>query len=115
MLCNELHICSSSAASTGRENFTPFYLPPPRQDCIIIIVLQHTCHVLVSALCVRCQEHVQQSLFFKFDQARKSNQRANCFASFFFLLGRDYIPITFINAREIDKQTEDVVEILYTI
>lgn len=33
----------------------------------------------------------------------------------FFLLGRDYIPITFINAREIDKQTEDVVEILYTI
>lgn len=34
---------------------------------------------------------------------------------FFFLLGRDYIPITFINAREIDKQTEDVVKILYTI
>lgn len=44
----------------------------------------------------------------------ESARKLFCFI-FFFLLGRDYIPITFINAREINKQTEDVVEILYTI
>lgn len=100
-------------ASAAQEERTspPSTRPPP---VVLLLLYYSTCRVLVSALCVRCQEHVQQSLFKIWSSSQIESAR-KLFCFIFVFLSRDYIPLTFINAREIDKQTVHDEEILYSI
>lgn len=97
MLRNELHICSSMSGEcrTGREDFTP--LPTP-----LLLYYYYCITALALYLCPLYVSDVKSTSNNPF-KIESSTQIESASKLFCFIFYRDY-PLSFINAREIDKQ-----------
>lgn len=97
MLCNELHICSSMSGEcrTGKEDFTPLSPSP-------LLYYYYCITALALYLCPLYVSDVKSTSNNPF-KIESSSQIESASKLFCFIFYPDY-PLTFINAREIDKQ-----------